>query len=940
MTTFNINKLTLALLATLSSSAIAQNQLAKKTSDTETLEIERIITTGSRIKRTDIEGVVNVTTITSSDMIKNGFNNVYDALTNLTQSNGALIGEVETGSYTPGAKEINLLGIGPEYTLVLINGKRLAQYPMPFNGQTNFVNMDMIPTSMVERIDIQTGGASAIYGSDAMAGVINIITKKGIEGNFIDIEGGVDTYGSNRNASISLVGGFEENKWTLDYALEYKKNDGLKGYDRPYHDSAWDNPSDTYNYELNRSITVYSRNTPTVNNYAEQFCNTEENPHSKAVLHYIARNNYGASCGWDETGENHLINKNETYSAYVNTEYHFNDDLSFFANGFYIDQIKQGTRGTLLFSDTEFFDPDLIDKNGNQGAPVQYMWRKLLDSEYTSDGMGRTFDDNSFSINLGFIGNLKEFDYSISYTRSEYNFSDRYVQATVEGLKKVLGTQYGTQNGLPVHRPDYATWFRSWDHTTAMQYVDWVTYQGNSFSDTLTADLAGDLFELEAGPVAFSLYAEYLKEGTEAIPDSRVLNKEFAGLTGLISKGERDRYAIAGEVLVPVTEQIDIEAAMRYDYYDDASNVGGAPSYQLGLSYTPLESLMFRAAYGTTFRGPDMAAVYKGFSGNFTTTDDRFLADACFTFDQSGDAGIYNPDALTISCADADLSDPNKPALSTNHDALSKGDKTLKEEFGNTLTLGFVYEFSKAFSVNLDYYDITIKDKVEQLSAGYIVSVNYDCQQGVYDPTSALCQNMAERITRFDQDGQAVDYLGKLDTGLPYQIHEVTEGYINASERQDAGINFGVKGLYSSDYGDFTYKFDANNVLKKKERLRSGDELLNLINDQNNFDFKLIANLSLGWQKENTAVNLFINHKGKLWNNADYGQRVKLPAWTKTNFTLAQNINQQSRLIFAITNLFNAMPPQDETFDNYPYYRTGAYDTLGRQFSLRFTTEF
>lgn len=938
MKRLTLNKLSLAVIVSLSASSyvLANEQQEQTNVD----EIERIVTTGTRIKRTDLEGVVNVTTITSSDMIKNGFDSVYDALTNLTQSNGALIGEVETGSYTPGAKEINLLGIGPEYTLVLINGKRLAQYPMPFNGQTNFVNMDMIPTAMVERIDIQTGGASAVYGSDAMAGVINIITKKGIEGHFVDVEGGVDTYGSNKRASVSFVGGFKQQNWTLDYALEYNKNDGLKGYDRPYHDSAWDNPSDTYNYELNRSITVYSRDTATLNNYADMYCNTADNPHSKAVLHYIKRNNYGASCGWDETGENHLINKNESVSAYLNTEYALSDKLYFFANGFYMTQQKQGTRGTLLFSDTEFWDPDLANKDGSQGAAVQYMWRKVLDSEYTNDGMGRTFDDNTFSINFGVAGQVHEFDYSIAYARSEYNFSDKYVHATVEGLQNLLGQQYGMHNGLPVHRPDYALWFGGWDATTAMQYLDWVTYTGKSFSDTITADLSGDLFELDAGPVAFSVYAEYLKEGTKATPDPRVLNKEFAGLTGLISEGERDRYAIASEILIPVSEQIDVEGALRYDYYDDASNVGGAPSYQIGVSYTPIDALKLRTAYGTTFRGPDMAAVYKGFSGNFASSNDRILADACYQFDQNGNSGNYNPDALTLTCADADLSDPTQPSLVTRHDSLSKGDKTLTEETGSTFTLGVVYEFSRELSFNLDYYDITIKDKVEQLSAGYIVSVNYDCQQGVYDSNSALCQNMASRITRFDENGNAIDYLGKPDSGLPYQIHEVTEGYINASERQDAGLNFGVNGLYATEYGDFSYKFDANKVLKKKERLRAGDELLDLLNDQNNFDFKFLANLSLGWQKDDTAINLFINHKGKLWNNANYGERVKLPAWTRTNFTLAQNLGEQSRVMFTVTNLFNAMPPQDETFGSYPYYRAGAYDTLGRQFSLRFTTEF
>ena len=168
-----LSPLALAVSLSISASATAaeQNQVEEK--------VERIEVTSSRIKRTELEGVTNIQTITSADMVRSGFTNVYEALSSVTAANGQILGEVETGSYTPGAKELKLRGLGPEYTLILVNGKRLAYYPMPYGGQTNFVNLDMIPTAMVERIDIQTGGASAIYGSDAMAGVVNIITKKG-----------------------------------------------------------------------------------------------------------------------------------------------------------------------------------------------------------------------------------------------------------------------------------------------------------------------------------------------------------------------------------------------------------------------------------------------------------------------------------------------------------------------------------------------------------------------------------------------------------------------------------------------------------------------------------------------------------------------------------------------------------------------------------------
>ncbi|MFC3034707.1 TonB-dependent receptor domain-containing protein [Pseudoalteromonas fenneropenaei] len=933
--TFALSPLVVALATSFAASAEdANNQ------QTTAEPIERVSVTGSRLKRADFEGVTNVVSLSSDDMVKAGFSSVYDALSNLTAATGAIIGEVETGSYTPGAKELNLRGLGAEYTLVLINGKRMAYYPMAINGEKNFVNLDTIPMAMVERIDMQTGGASAVYGSDAMGGVINIITKKGISGHYVDAKFTTDTYDTADKFNASLVGGLAFDRWTLDYAFEFKREDALKAADRPYHDSLWDSPSPTKAKELNRSITVYSTDTATLNNYTREYCNTATNPHSQAVQHYIARNNYGYSCGWDETGDNHLTNQAESATAYFNSEYQLQDDLRLFANGFFVDQTKKSDRGPLFFIGDPYFDPDLKHKDGSQGAVVKYAWRKVLDSEYTDDGLGRTYKDKVLSYNFGFEGEWQDYTYAVTLSRSEVYFDDSYIAATVTGNKRFFGEKLGEKDGLPIYRPDYAFWFGAFDKQSILELADYATYDNEAYNTSLTAEIAGDLFELPAGPVAFSAYVEYLKEGLEAKPDERILSGEFSGLTGLTTQGDRKRYAAAIEMAVPVMEGLDIEAATRYDYYDDESDVGGAVSSQLGVVYKPTEQLVLRAAGGTTFRGPDLDAVYKGFAGNFGSTADRTLGDACVRFLQSGDAGSYNAAALEVTCLDTDRSNPDKPTVQANYESYLYGDKTLKEETGTTFTAGVVYEFAEYLSFNVDYYDITIKDKVRRLGAGEILQTDYECRTGRYDSNSTLCTNAAARITRFDENGQSYDRLGKLLRGSPYLPATVVEGYINASERQNAGVDFAVQGKLDSEYGAWDYKVQVSQVVKKKERVMAGDELLDLLDDQANFDFKTMANAKLGWQYDDTAVTLTAIYKGKMWNNANYGERQRLPAWTRYNLTIAQQIGDDLRLQFGINNLLNAMPPQDETFDSYPFYRKGAYDTFGRQFSLRATYNF
>jgi iron complex outermembrane receptor protein len=136
------------------------------------------VITGSRIPRAGTEGPSAVTVITADDITKQGYRNVFDALTNQTQNSGFVQGADYGNTFTPSANAISLRGLGPNHTLVLLNGRRMADFPIAYDGTVNFTNLANIPSSVVDRIEILSGGASAVYGSDAVAGVVNIILKK------------------------------------------------------------------------------------------------------------------------------------------------------------------------------------------------------------------------------------------------------------------------------------------------------------------------------------------------------------------------------------------------------------------------------------------------------------------------------------------------------------------------------------------------------------------------------------------------------------------------------------------------------------------------------------------------------------------------------------------------------------------------------------------
>jgi len=209
----------------------------------ETTQLDAVEVVGSRIKRAEIEGPSPVTVITAAQIEAEGFNTVYDALNTLTQTTGSFQNELFQNGFTPNAQVLNLRGLGPGRVLTLINGRRAADYPLPYNGQSNFVNLASVPTAAVERIELLAGGASAIYGSDAVAGVINIVLKTNFEGQYLSYLTGRPTRGGSPTNNIQWVGGNTGDRWSLTYAVEYYERGEMFASERDFMDSYRDDPT-------------------------------------------------------------------------------------------------------------------------------------------------------------------------------------------------------------------------------------------------------------------------------------------------------------------------------------------------------------------------------------------------------------------------------------------------------------------------------------------------------------------------------------------------------------------------------------------------------------------------------------------------------------------------------------------------------------------------
>src|SRR5690554_135555 len=198
----------------------------------EATELDRISVTGSRIARANVEGPAPVVVITADDIQRQGFTTVWESLGTLNQFTGDAQNETDVTGQSPNGQFINLRGLGPGYQLILLNGRRIAEYPQPYGGQSSAVSTGSIPAAAVERIEVMSGGASAIYGSDAVAGVINIITRTDYEGDTFRLRAGTTSRGGGDTGMFQWTGGRTGDRWNLLYALERLDREDIVAHQR------------------------------------------------------------------------------------------------------------------------------------------------------------------------------------------------------------------------------------------------------------------------------------------------------------------------------------------------------------------------------------------------------------------------------------------------------------------------------------------------------------------------------------------------------------------------------------------------------------------------------------------------------------------------------------------------------------------------------------
>lgn len=909
------------------------------TATSKTTSLDQVSVVGSRIKRAEIETASPVQIITREELDREGHQSVSDMLQTLTQgTTGDFTGDYYTNSFTPNAQTINLRAIGPGYTLVLINGRRLAQYPMPYNNSNNITNIRTIPTGIVERSEVLTGGASAIYGSDAVAGVVNLVTRKNFDGNQFRVTTGTTAEGGGDSVNFELTGGRTGDRWSAVWALQHAYNEPIFASQRDLTSDIRNNPYGlAVSPQLSHiAIDALGLTVPVGHNalFDPAVCD--------ALGYEVATTaTRGSFCGsYDQVAQRSLFNKQKFYSAYGYGTFDITDNTQLFGSVSYYSNSAVSTNGIanwytgadrFLTTPTgqltgAFYEPNI-------GAVLQ-LQRFFRASELGGlEAASSSFDEKTWTVEIGAQGSWSKFDWEASANYSRYDFVMEMPRLMEKGVHDYfLGPLLGHISSYPIYELDINRWNTPLTPETASSAWTRVKFgDGYTTSQSLNFSIVGDLFDLPAGPVGFAGVIEgnrqTIDRGYDWRLDEPLGENTIYGLGSPgLSVGSRDRYAIGTEFRIPLFSTLTATLAGRYDKYDDITNIDDAKTWNFGLEYRPFSNLLLRGSYATSFRAPDFQMIMSEGAAGFQTLVDEYACRSGQGLGQTGGPRTYQ------ECA-AISGDPTIYSIRQLRD----GNPELKEEEGSSWGLGMVWDIVENLSLSVDYYDIKLEDRAIVLAANLLLQQEADCRLGVqrdgspadYSLDSAFCQAVLSAISRNDATPGST---------LDQRINEVNSTYINAAYVRNTGADATLNYRLDTDrWGTFRTNLGWSIVLKDEYQRFTSDPMIDY-RDLANYYSRSRMRGSFGWSKGDWSANTFFTRYGTVYN---WAETERLKPWFLWNLNVSRKFGPDTTATFAVNNVFDNQYRHDPTYTGYPYYMGGfGSDLQGRRFYISLQHRF
>lgn len=916
-----------AQTSTTSSNVSAQDGSSQASkSKKKVAELQTVVVTGSRIPRTEVEGPTPVQVITGEQIKNQGFTTVYEVMDSLTQ-----VGRPETppswGSTSVNARQLNLRNLGPGRSLLLIDGHRVTDYPMAAGGKANFQNYNNIPSGMIDRIEILGAGASSIYGSDAIAGVVNIILKKHYQGDEVQFSLGGATRGGRDYGDFNLIGGRAGDNWHLVYNLERSHRSALWGRDRPYTDSeadagygAWNYNARLFGWNLYPGLSLNNAD----GNYIApptgscgQFGNNFALRHAQTVSttgHTVNTGDVtdqGYYCAQPALFGNWVLTPgSDSKDLYVAGEYDFSNGLQAYGS--------VGLWDTLGTSNTEL--PFLYPMGGlpnnfydaTSGQVISNYFRQLTPAEIGS--YANTHDkEQNWDIHGGLRGSFMDerFHWDLNLGTARYIVHENYTGLNEQGMFDFFfGQQQGTTTIGGTTYPVYAlNQSRFWNPITPQQYQSFGVVGENTASSSLdqaSLNVNGDLFNTWAGAVGFAGVLEAAHQNYRLSPDPRGNDTHFGDPFQDFNTGggTRNRVSAATEFRIPLASTLTATVSGRLDKYRDASAADIARTWGAALEYRPFESLLLRGNYGTNFRAPDMNYIYKQ--------------------DSVSTVGIY---ADPYQCIIANQSSCTAVQHSTYFSQHSGGGPNLLNERGHGWTYGFVWDVIgvEGLAVSADYWHTGIDNAIDYVNEDTLLTDEAGCRTGklvggapytAHGQGSAYCQQAIADVQR-DASGN---------------ITAIYVGPINKNQIYVSGIDAEITYRKATEnWGNFHFDLNYTDNLSYKERTLASDPLVNT-------RYQYVASkirASVNWHRGDWDVTLYGDRAGRIRAN-NYGgcetlangitpsagdadcviYKGYIAPWITFSSTVGYQFNQRVKISLSVSNLFNKV-------GSIPYYAGG-----------------
>jgi iron complex outermembrane receptor protein len=896
--------------AVASSSAFAQEQATN---------LDRITVTGSNIPRTNTETPSPVQVVTRQEIDRTGKTTVAEYLQTLTADGAGSIPKTFGNGFAGGGAGISLRGLGAGSTLVLLNGRRMATYGLADDGQKVFTDLSTIPLDAVERVEVLKDGASAIYGSDAIAGVVNIILRSDFQGAILRGSYGIsgDGDGDAKKATLTAgTGDLSSDGWNAFFSLDVGKTDAIKISDRK--NRKWIGTGDIRRWGYDAADAQFLGGA-----YLSGGTAGGVGPNGSvfdATGHLVAlpgcaglttipgqsdATAQAQGCLWDPAQQYRDLSPEEKYvNVFGRASFAFGE------GGEVYTEIGYSKKET-IFSNT----PSGVSGgwgypggpvNANSGAGATQLYAGHPDNplptaarlRYSAWDVGPRVTDNTNEFNrflVGVKGNWGDWSYDTAYLHSGTDLVNKRTGfLRYDAVRCVLGNP-----ACP-----YGTWRIGDNASQTPQSVydaisPTISARAKSSLDMFDFTISRSLMDLKGGPLGLAFGTEWRKTSNSLTPQTFTDIGQIIGLGYSAYDGTQNVYAGYAELSAPVLEQLELSAAVRYDKYESGE---GKATPKLGVKWTPADWIALRASYAEGFRAPNPA--------------------------ENGDGGLaaFSNARDPVRCA----IDPANECTARSVAIITRPNKDLKPEESKSYSVGIVLQPTSTTSLTVDAWEIKRTNEIAQGSTADAIA--------------------AGNVLR-----DANNIGGVANSGT---ILAVNTAYVNANSSRVRGIDTDIRQTFDIGPGQLEMDLQWSHVLKFERT--EGDTTVDYVGTHGNCDVtncigtpKDRINFGTTWKQGPWSISGVANYISKLENKdrrgGDYlafyedGEPVeKISSFTTFDLSGRWNITEAFELNASVQNVFDRIAPLDpSTYGavNYnPLHFSGAigrYFTVGAKYTFK-----